>query len=420
MALKPLLLLGALLLSGTAFAQSPEAPISSTAERLYATARPRLLQIRTLVSAAGRQSALGSGFLVSADGLAITNYHVVSHAALEPKTYRLEYAAADGARGALTLLAIDLANDLAVVRLDRSDVPFFAFDPRATDGELAKGERLYSMGNPLDLGFTIHFTGALNPGMSGGPAVSAEGAIIGVNVAKQFGGDLVSFLVPGRFAATLVRRAQEHPAPAGMDWHAEIGAQLAHWQAGLYEATSARGFRPVALGPYETVESAAPWFNCWAHTNAGQVPKPRASADITTCNSETRVFVADDLVTGNIRLVNAYFRALELNQFQFAAFVSQQSQPPWPGSGDKKWRTPQRCHEDFLATAADGKHPALRAVWCARAYREFAGLYDVTVTALTQDSGREALVSRLSLQGTSYDNAVNIAKRFLEAVQWTK
>src|SRR5215472_5653099 len=132
MALKPLFLLIALTLSSAALAQSPEPPVSSTAERLYATARPRLLQIRTLVSAAGRQSSLGSGFLVSADGLAVTNYHVVSHAALEPKTYRLEYAAADGARGTLTLLAIDLANDLAVVRLDRSNVPFFAYDPRTT------------------------------------------------------------------------------------------------------------------------------------------------------------------------------------------------------------------------------------------------------------------------------------------------
>src|SRR5215469_9443181 len=66
------------------------------AEALYAAARPRLVQIRTLVTSAGRQASIGSGFLVGADGLALTNYHVVSQFALEPKTYRLEYEAADG------------------------------------------------------------------------------------------------------------------------------------------------------------------------------------------------------------------------------------------------------------------------------------------------------------------------------------
>ncbi|HLJ21924.1 MAG TPA: trypsin-like peptidase domain-containing protein, partial [Stellaceae bacterium] len=105
----------ALLLAGNAWGQTgpptasaaPEA--ASVAERVYAAARPRLMQIRTLVAAADRQSSIGSGFLVSADGLAITNYHVVSQYALEPTTYRLEYAAADGSRGQVRLLAIDVA-----------------------------------------------------------------------------------------------------------------------------------------------------------------------------------------------------------------------------------------------------------------------------------------------------------------------
>ena len=202
---------------------APDVP--SAAEGIYASAPPRLLQIRTLVADAGRQTSIGSGFLVSADGLAITNYHVVSQVALEPKTYRLEYAAADGSHGEVSLLGVDLPNDLAIVRLDKHDAPFFAFARAAMDGSIPKGERLYSMGNPLDLGFTIiegtynglaahsyndriHFSGALNPGMSGGPTVTADGLVVGINVATRRGGQLISFLVPARFAADLLQRVR--------------------------------------------------------------------------------------------------------------------------------------------------------------------------------------------------------------------
>ena len=429
-------LVGTAALAQTPTPAEPPSAAASTAERIFAAAPTRLLQIRTLVVSAGRQSSIGSGFLVSADGLAITNYHVVSQIALEPKTYRLEYTAADGRSGELKLLAIDLPNDLAIVRLDRHDAPFFAFDTAAMARGLAKGERLYSMGNPLDLGFTIvegtynglversyneriHFTGALNPGMSGGPAVTAEGHVVGVNVAKQFGGELVSFLVPGRFATALLQRAQDAAAPPPQDFRAELGRQLAAWQASLYKSLADTGFRSVAFGPYEAPEATAPWFTCWAQTNAGTVPKPRASVNSTNCSSDTRLFIANDLNTGFIQLSHSYVRTVDLNQFQFATFLSRQSQPRLVGS-DRKWYTQQRCHDDFVVTSAEHDRPPLRVVWCARAYRPFNGLYDVAVMAVTEDRGSEALVSRLGLQAVGYDDAMVLSRRFLEAVQWTK
>ena len=79
---------------------------------------------------------------------------MVSQAVLEPKTYRLEYYAADGSHGGSDL-GVDLPNDLAIVRLDKPGASFFTFDKAAIDGTPLKGERIYSMGNPLDLGFTI-------------------------------------------------------------------------------------------------------------------------------------------------------------------------------------------------------------------------------------------------------------------------
>jgi hypothetical protein len=363
---------------------------------------------------------------------------VVSQVALEPNTYRLEYAAADGSRGEVRLLAIDLPNDLAVVRLDKRDTPFFTFDEASMARSVPRGERLYCMGNPLDLGFTInegtynglversyneriHFTGALNPGMSGGPTVNAEGQVVGINVAKRLGGELVSFLVPARFAAVLLRRVRDQELEPMQDFRAEIGRQLAAWQAGLYRSFGEDGFRSIALGPYQAPEATARWLDCGAQTNAGVMPKPRASVDSISCRSVSGLFVANDLNTGLIQLSHSYLRAVDLNQFQFANFLTQQSQPRLIGGGAyRKWYTPQRCHEDFVAMAPSQDQPPLRVVWCAQAYREFDGLYDVAVTAVTEDHGSEALVSRLGLQAVGYDDAVALSKRFLEAVRSTK
>ncbi|HEY0180828.1 MAG TPA: serine protease [Dokdonella sp.] len=316
---------------------APPAPVSAAAEGIYAGARASLLQVRTLVEAAGRQSTIGSGFLVGADGLAITNYHVVSQYALEPKTYRLEFARPDGTQGELKLLAIDVADDLAVVKLDGADLPHLEFDAAAVRGDVPRGERLYAMGNPLDLGFTIvegtynglversytervHFTGAINPGMSGGPALTADGRVAGINVAKRLDGELVSFLVPAGKAAALLERARAGAPLAAGGAREEIDRQWLAWQNDFYHALGERGFRATTFGPYRAPESAASWFNCWARTNAEQTPKPRALMDSSSCDSQSSLFIADDVESGRAELTHAYVRSVDLNAFQFAAF----------------------------------------------------------------------------------------------------
>jgi serine protease Do len=415
--------------------EAQQAPLSTTAERVYELAKPRILQIRTLLQSAGRQTTIGSGFLVSEDGLAITNYHVVSQFALDPRTYRLEYLAPDGAKGVLKLLAIDVPHDLAVVRLDRAGLPFFTFDPRALAGKLPKGERIYAMGNPLDLGFTIvegtyngmvdksyderiHFSGAINPGMSGGPVTAGDGRLVGVNVAKRLDGEQVGFLVPAKFAAALIARARTGPALVVDKAREEVGRQLDAWQAAFYDALKSEGFRPAAYGPYRGLESAAPWVTCWAATNADQVPKPRTAVNTTRCSSATGIFVSDRILTGRVDLTYSYYKAIELNAFQFAKELSQRAGGPSFGGGSDggKRLTEQECRDDFVAAGAN--KPPLRATWCMRAYREFEGFYNVTLLVLTQDRDREALLAQLTMQGVSHANAVSLGRRFIESIQW--
>ena len=164
----------------------------------------------------------GSGFAVDDGRRIVTNYHVVAQAVLYPRQYRLEYLASDGRKGPLHVLAIDVRNDLAVVAADDLELP-----PLKLRSEIpAQGERAWSIGFPLNLGLTItegvanglvensieqriHYTGAINGGMSGGPALDRRGRVYGVNVSVVTGRQLVGFVVPAKHIPALLARAKE-------------------------------------------------------------------------------------------------------------------------------------------------------------------------------------------------------------------
>ena len=97
---------------------------------------------------------------------------------------------ADGRTYPVTVLAVDVVHDLAVARGDFPSTPRFDLQPVHID----QGMRLYSLGHPLELGLTIvegtyngllehtrytriHFTDPINPGMSGGPTITATSPV---------------------------------------------------------------------------------------------------------------------------------------------------------------------------------------------------------------------------------------------------
>lgn len=402
------------------------------ASRIYGTARQALVQVRTLLKSADRQTAVGSGFVVDASGLVVTNYHVVSEFALEPATYKLQYLTTSGQRGELKLLAIDVPNDLAVVQLDRRDLPVLQFDDAAVHEQLAQGQKLYSLGNPLDIGFTIvegiynghversyqqriHFTGAINAGMSGGPALTPAGKVAGINVARARDGELVSFLVPARPAAELVQRALHEPPLDTAMTRKVISQQVGQRQHALVEALLDKGFVVVDSGPYRAPEGPQDWFTCWAETNATDQPTPLAIMHNTQCDSDTSLFISESLETGAISIEHRLVTTDTLNAFQFSSALSgfYRAGPPmaWRGLST---RTPSRCHDDFV-DAGNGV-PPLRMSWCARAYRDFDDLYDVSVSAVTRDDNHRALIVRAEFHGVSFADGQRLGRRFIEAL----
>ena len=217
-------LLGGLLLAGAPALQAQQ-PAPSTSE-VFRRHAGRVVKIQVTESSSGAKASIGSGFHVSDAGHVITNYHVVSDVVADPDRYHVDVMETGGSTVRATVVGIDVVHDLAVLTLQRTGAPFFAI---ASD-PLEQGTRVYALGHPHDLGLAIvegtyngrlehalydriHFTGSLNPGMSGGPAITASGEVMGVNVSTA--GDQVSFLVPAdRVERLLARvRAPGYAAP---------------------------------------------------------------------------------------------------------------------------------------------------------------------------------------------------------------
>ncbi len=409
---------------------------TASGDSIYAAAKPRLLQIRTLLKSTGNQASIGSGFQVSADGLVVTNYHVISQVAMEPGTYQLEFLTTSGERGALQLLAFDVVNDLAVVRLPSPVSSYFEFAPRAlkteAGGGLQKGERMFSMGNPLDLGFTIvegtynslvvksysqriHFSGAINPGMSGGPAVDAKGQVIGINVAKRLDGDLVSFLVPARFAVALIERVKKTAALEAKDSRSEIDTQMQAYQARFVNDLRSGPKRKSQLGSFEITESAAPWLTCWGRSNAEAKPKPRYQMASNSCNADTGIFLANDLFTGQYRYTHTLIVNEKLSNLQFPRVMRESMRVE---SFRPKRFTAAQCQQEFIKPNIQSESLKQRITICARAYRDLETVYDMSVSIINQNGAVDGLVSDLMIQGVGWDNGLQVIKDFIGSVRF--
>ena len=397
---------------------------SSAAQQLYAAARADLLQIRMLLRNGRSQSTVGSGFLIGTGNLVLTNYHVVSQMALDPDVYIGEYLDTDGKGGPIELMAVDVLHDLAVVRVDRAGSGFFKVPEHPV--QLTQGQYLYSLGNPLDLGFAISegayngaitrsfyeqliFTGPINAGMSGGPSVTASGMVAGINVSKRRDGESVSFLVPVKYAQELLARVarQAHPPK---NFNPLIAQQLLAHQREMIDRLLAEPLSLKAMGPYRVPVRESQQLRCWGRSNF------RAEAEFTvdavSCAMEAAIYVSDTQQTGHVSMTHQYLRSASLRPLQFSVLASSRFRVDRIGSSRDTRLTRPACSEQFVHTAT----LPLRAVLCVRAYRKFAGLYNFTLLTASTDDGQASLQSRLDLAGVSYENGTRATRAFLAAL----
>lgn len=383
-----------------------------------------VVKIQVVESGSAARATTGSGFYVSGAGHLVTNYHVVSQLVHDPRRYRAELVDDSGATHRVAVLAIDVVHDLAVLRAAVRPARHFALEEAA----LAQGNRLYSMGHPSDLGLSIvegtyngllrhtlypkiHFTGSINPGMSGGPTITAEGRVVGVNVSTA--GDQVSFLVPADRVRALVARtlAPGYRPPAS--FLAEVGRQVRANQDVYLDGMFAGRARTVALGPYRVATEPAPFFRCWGDARRGR-ELPYETVD-HFCSTDDNLFLAGDQQSGVVSLSHRLISTRTLNPSRFfALYTSVFSTDDTPG-GQEEHVTSWRCGTRNLRNDAD---TPLRAVLCVRRYRKLGELYDAVLKVAVLGRRDTGLVSTLVLSGVSFENVGRVTGRYLETVTW--
>jgi len=175
----------------------------------------------------GSASGTGSGFIYDPDGWILTNRHVVEEAS------ELVVVLNDGRQFPGEVYGIDTLTDLAIVKIDASDLPVA---PIGSSAQLEPGQVAIAIGNPLGyentvttgvvsglgrritasdatqtsaetLNNLIQTDAAINPGNSGGPLVNSAGQVIGVNTAVSTNAQGLGFAIPIDVAKPIMQQA---------------------------------------------------------------------------------------------------------------------------------------------------------------------------------------------------------------------
>ena len=190
------------------------------------------------------QNSLGSGVILSADGIVVSNYHVVGMAT------DIRVVLNDRREFSARVLLGDEDSDLAILKIDAPDtLPFL--DLRESDS-VEVGELALAIGNPFGVGQTvssgivsglarsggsggqgrgyfIQTDAPINPGNSGGALVDMAGQLIGVNTSiltRSGGSNGIGFAIPADLVAAFVAQAQQGNQVFGRPWAGISGQPL--------------------------------------------------------------------------------------------------------------------------------------------------------------------------------------------------
>ena len=411
---------------GVIWAIQPAFALSATdARSTFERTHNAIYQVRVMDTAANNKTSTGSAFVIADSGLMATNYHVVANAVQTPDKYRIELLQDDEATIHLaTVVNIDVVNDLALLQVQNSTAP--ALDLANTAS--LQGDTVYAIGYPYDLGVTVvpgtynglaphsaservHFTGSLNPGMSGGPAFNAAGEVIGINVASA--GNQISFLVPVARLQALLNAATTGPQPSLKE---VMRQQLMHNSARMINEMLAGDWQLVPLGRAKALDEITGFLRCWGDSkNQQEQQDNKPFWAQRSCQTDHNIFVSQSLETGKIEIQFYWLETDSLTSAQFYEHYQQVFSSFQPGnSGREEDLGRWSCDSAFVTVEAE----ITKTILCARGYDNMPDLYDVLFLQGNVSREREAHMIHYTLAGTTRELAEKFTRRFIQAGAW--
>lgn len=402
----------------------------TSADQIFPALASSVVQILIIEEKSGSQAALGTGFFV-ADNRVATNYHVVSNKILEPEKYRIEVEI-DGQTHRLAVVTADVVNDLAILsaidpEFELEGKPFVLAQTFPLRGEI-----LYSLGNPHNLGLTvvqgnynglvvdkflprIHFSGAINSGMSGGPTVNSQSEVVGINVAT--GGNQIGFLVPVSKLTALLEKSKH--LPESYDLLTDMANDIRVTTDAMIEAALAENWPMEFMGEARVLGKTVNWFDCWGNSDRDA---DRAIQEISRgCSNADNIYINNHFSSGFFEYEFYYVEAPEWPSAAFYRMLAAATSNARPGNwADKDQVSNFKCVDRLVRSHTDVEtHDMSRRVgYCVRAYKKLPDLYDVFFLGVSVDKKHQAIMDHFTLSGVSQEASMRFLQRFMDVLAW--
>jgi Do/DeqQ family serine protease len=220
------------------------------------------------------ENSLGSGVIVGADGIVVSNYHVVGGAT------EITVVLNDGREFSASPLLSDSDSDLAVLKLhSNNEMPYLTFRDSET---VEVGELVLAIGNPFGVGQTvssgivsglarsgtargdgrgyfIQTDAPINPGNSGGALIDMAGQLIGINTSiltRSGGSNGIGFAIPASLVLQVVAQAQAGRSTFERPWAGLSGQALNMELAQSLQIPTSSGMIITAMHPQSPFKDA--------------------------------------------------------------------------------------------------------------------------------------------------------------------